>query len=67
MTHATKILVWEDSEPTGDGDEVHVWYVGLADDNGDPVWDEFKHYSEQAAWDFATRMAHHHQLGVEIG
>lgn len=65
MTTATNVMVWDESELDRHGDEIHIWYVALADDDGEPVSVTIKTWSEKAAWVTAGGLANEYGLPVE--
>jgi len=64
---ATNVMVWDESEPDRHGDEVHVWFVQLGDDDGEPIGTAFKHYSEGNALITAGLYAKKYSLPIERG
>ncbi len=58
-------MVYDDSEQDRHGDEYRVWYVGLGDDDGEPVGRQWKHWNQLDARVLACKMARDRRLTVE--
>ena len=66
-TTATNVMLWDESEPNRHGDEVRVWFVQLGDDDGEPIGNAYKHYSEGNALITARLYANKYGLPIERG
>lgn len=65
MTHATNVMVWDETEQDRHGDEFRVWWVQLGDDDGEPVGTAFKHTTEKNAIIRAGLIAKKYDLPIE--
>ncbi len=65
MTTATNIMVWDESEQDRYGDEVHIWFVQLGDDDGEPIGYAYKLYSQSNAEVMARTVARKYPLPIE--
>ncbi len=61
----TCVMVWDESEPDRHGDEVHIWWVQLGDDDGEPIGAAVKTWSMDAARITASGLHREYGLPVE--